>query len=110
MDGQLVARQYGQYRHEDDVDFILQENDVNVVSFWCDLFLNYSGCKELSKLSVLLLSLSPNTCDCERGFSVLNFVKNEYRCKLTSENVNACIAVGMERRTVDDFPFVKFVK
>ena len=110
MDGQLVARQYGQYMHEDDVDFILQENDVNVVSFWCDLFLNYSGCKELSKLSVLLLSLSPNTCDCERGFSVLNFVKNEYRCKLTSENVNACIAVGMERRTVDDFPFVKFVK
>ena len=87
MDDQLIRQQYGLYRHDDDVDYIFQENDSNTVWFWCDLFMNYPTYKELSKLSILILTLSPNTCDCERGFSVLNFVKNEYRCRLTSETL-----------------------
>ena len=73
----------------------LEENDNDITSFWCDIYCNFSEYKELSKLSILILTLSPNTCDCERGFSTLNYVKNEYRSKLTNQNLNACMAVGL---------------
>ena len=39
---------------------------------------------ELAKLALLLLSISPDSVACERGFSCMNFIKNEYRSRLTS--------------------------
>ena len=34
--------------------------------------------KELASLAMLLLSISPTSVICERGFSVMNYVKNQY--------------------------------
>ena len=109
FDSGLICQQYTRFRNDDDLGFIFEENDNDITSFWCDIYCNFSEYKELSKLSILILTLSPNTCDCERGFSTLNYVKNEYRSKLTNQNLNACMAVGLEERSVSSFPFEKFV-
>ena len=52
---------------------------------------------------------APTSVICERGFSVMNYVKNEYRSRLTQENLNATVAIAMADYTVGTFPFQKLL-
>ena len=61
-------------------------------------------------LAILIMTITPNTCDCEHGFSCMNYVKNELRTAMTETTLNACMAVGLEKRSVKDFPFVQLLK
>ena len=77
----------------------------DIVKFWWHLCNNKGDeYKELSSLALLLLSIS-----CERGFSIMNYAKNEYRSVLTQENLNACLAVCMCSLSVQTFPFHMFL-
>ena len=118
FDFDAVERGYHSYRNDDLLDYLYDEKYRkesggeavdNVVGFWCDLYQNFPEYKELAKLAILLLTLTPDTCECERGFSVMNHVKNELRTAMTDTTLNACMAVGLEKRSLNDFPFLKLL-
>ena len=54
---------------------------------------------------MLVMTITPDTCECERGFSCMNYVKNELRTAMTNTTLNGCMAVGLDQRNVDNFPF-----
>lgn len=92
------------YQNDSTLDFQYQLAQNDLVKFWSELHKDY---KELSSLALLLLIISPTSVICERGFSVMNYVKHEFRSVLTQENFNACMALAMTEHTVDSFPFSK---
>ena len=83
---------------------------IDPVVFWCQLY--EEG--DYKELALLLLSISPTSVLCERGFSTMracmNYVKNEFRSLLTQENLNACMSLGMTSHSVHTFPFHTFFK
>lgn len=113
FDHDAIERGYHSYRNDDLLDFLYEDkysantngDSDNIVGFWCELYCNFPEYKELSKLAILIMTITPDTCECERGFSTMNFVKNELRTAMTTETLNACMAVGLEERSMDDFPF-----
>ena len=62
-------------------------------------------------LCILLLTIhaliQPDVCDMERGFSVMNYIKNQHGTQLTQQHLNVAVAVAMDNRSVTDFPFNK---
>ena len=78
------------------------------MKFWCQLY-KEEDYKELASLAFKLLVISPTSIIYERGFSVMNYVKNEFRSLLTQTNLNACIAVAMTEETVETFPFLSLL-
>ena len=120
FDYNAVERGYHSYRNDDLLDFLYEvkyklahtaEGDVtdDIVGFWCDLYQNFPEYKELSKLAILIMTITPDTCECERGLSSMNYVKNELRTAMSEKTLNACMAVGLEKRSVNDFPFVELL-
>ena len=59
---------------------------------------------ELARLPLLIYAISPDSVTCERGFSIMNYIKNQYRSRLTQNKLNACMALAMDERSVEDFP------
>ena len=106
FDSNVLKSQYRLYINDTTLDFQYELCAKEYVRFWCKL---YSGeeFKELATLALLLLTISPTSVICERGFSVMNYVKNEFRSVLTQENLNACMALA---HTVDTFPFTELLK
>ena len=76
------------------------------VVFFLKLY-NEEEYNELARLALLIYAISPDSVACERGFSSMNYIKNQHRTRLTQEKLNACMALSMDTRTVDDFPYAK---
>ena len=103
-----IRMQYSLFKNDGtlDVQFSLCKDDT--VKFWCLLY-DGDEYRELASLALFLLSISPTSVICERGFSVMNYVKNHYYSVLSQENLNACMAISMTSQTVRDFPFNQFL-
>lgn len=103
----LVHKQYRNYCHDSTLDFLF---DVpcggNSVKFFVKLF-SEEEYSELARLALLIYTISPDTVTCERGFSAMNYIKNQYRSRLTQEKLNACMALAMDKRAVDNFPYYR---
>ena len=106
FDASLISTQYLMYQNDSSLDIAYGVCRNDQVKFWCELY-EGEDYKELASLAILLLSISPTSVICERGFSCMNYVKNEYRSVLTSENLNACMSIALCSYTVDTFPFVR---
>ena len=110
LDRASVLQEYALFRNDQTLDALLEvdarDGPVTPCTFWCQLY-KIGQYKELAKLAVLVMTLTPDTVECERGFSCMNYIKNELRSNLTATNLNAAIAIGSETRTVDEFPFEK---
>ena len=78
------------------------------MKFWCELYRG-DEYKELATVALLLLVISPTSVICERGFSIMNYIKNKYRSTLTQQSLNASMAIAMTDYTVDTFPFRKLL-
>ena len=106
----LVLQEYALFRNDESLDVLLQEDQsqdlVTPCQFWCRLY-KMGHYKELAKLAILIMTLLPDTVECERGFSCMNYIKNELRSTLTQANLNAAIAIGSERRSVSECPIEK---
>ena len=100
----VLAYQMKMYQNDSTIDFQYQLAENDLVKFWSELH-KEEDYKELSSLALLLLVISPTSVVCERGFSVMNYVKNEFRAVLTQENLNACMSLAMTEHTIDSFPF-----
>ena len=93
FDFNAVKRGYHSYRKDDLLDYLYEEKykepcsggevTENVVGFWSDLYQNFPEYKDIAKLALLLMAITPDTCEGERGFSVMNHVKNELRTAMT---------------------------
>ena len=71
FDYNAVERGYHSYRNDDLLDFLYEdkcklahsaEGDItdDIVGFWCDLYQNFLEYKELSKLAILIMTITPN--------------------------------------------------
>ena len=78
LDRASVLQEYA--RNDQTLDALLEidASDVPVTPcrFWCQLY-KIGQYKELAKLAVLVMTLTPDTVECERGFSCMNYIKNE---------------------------------
>ena len=109
FDSNVLKSQYRLYINDTTQDFQYELCAKDYVRFCCKLF-SGEEFKELATLALLLLTISPTSVICERGFSVMNYVKNEFRSVLTQENLNACMALALTDHTVDTFPFTELLK
>ena len=106
FDSNVLKSQYRLYINDTTLDFQYELCAKDYVRFWFKLYLG----EELATLAILLLTISPTSVICEREFSVMNYVKNEFRSVLTQENLNACMALALTDHTVDTFPFTELLK
>ena len=106
FDSSLIATQYSMYCYDTSLDFAYEVSNKDHVKFWCELY-ETDEYKELATLAILLLSISPTSVICERGFSSMNYIKNEFRSVMTQENLNACMAISLCKYKVDTFPFCR---
>ena len=81
------------YENDSSLDFSYELCQKNKVTFWCELY-ESDDYKDLAKLAILLLTVSPSSVICERGFSSMNYIKNEFRSVLSQENLNACMSIA----------------
>lgn len=109
FDAHQLTSQYEVFRNDVSIDFEYQQCNRDNVKFWCEVY-GGDAYKELAMMALLLLVISPTSVICERGFSTMNYVKNEYRSRLTQENLNASMAIAMADYTVETFPFKKLLK
>jgi hypothetical protein len=52
-------------------------------------------------LAIILLCMSPDTVECERGFSTVNL----YSTRLNQDNLHARLSILLDSRTLDTFPW-----
>ena len=83
-----ITKQYRKYCYDRTLDFLYEvSSNRNPVSF----FIKLSGDEdysELARIALLIYSLSPDSVACERGFSSMKYVKNQYRTRLTQEKLH----------------------
>ena len=104
FDGGMLASQHRLYQNDLALDFQYELFGKDHVRFWCQLY-KQEEYLQLAPLVLLLLVISPTSVLCERGFSVMNYVKNEFRSVLTQQNLNASMALAMTKYNVETFPF-----
>ena len=76
-----LQRQYKMYLFNGSLDFLFTDTcKQDITKFFLYLF-KKEQFSELARL--VLLTVSPDSVACERGFSVMNYVKNEHRTSLT---------------------------
>ena len=104
-----VHKQYRTYCHDTTLDFLYEVTcNSNPVAFFVKLY-NEEEYNELARLALLVLVISPDSVACERGFSTMNFIKNQYRTRLTQDKLNVCMALAMDTRDVVNFPYHKLL-
>jgi hypothetical protein len=106
FDVSVIATQYAMYQNDSSLDLSYDVCQQDQVKFWCE---QYEGedYRELASLAILLLTIAPTSVICERGFSSMNYIKNEFRSVLTQQNLNACMSIALCKYTVDTFPFYR---
>ena len=109
FDCSVLSSQYRLYENDVTISFQYELCGKDHIKFWCELYMGEEY-KELASLALLLLVISPTSVICERGFSVMNYVKSEYRSALTHQNLNAAMSIAMTAYTVDTFPFSQLLK
>ena len=104
----VLTSQYKLFPNDTTVDFQFELVSKDNVKFWCALQKG-DEYMELELLALLLmvisLVISPTSVLCERGFSVMNYVKSEFRSVLTQQHLNACMGIAMTDFTIETFPF-----
>ena len=82
-DETLVNNLYYKYRVDKVLDMVyMEESKESAVAFFSHLY-NHNEYSEFAKLCIHLLTISPDSVECERAISNLNTLKNKYRTCLT---------------------------
>ena len=105
-----VLQAYKLYRFDDTLDELFQGRCAgNLVKFVCEIY-KLKEYQAFAQVLLLLLTIQPDTCEIERSFSCMNYVKNERRSCLTSEHLNAAVALALDNRSLETFPLEKCFK
>lgn len=57
----------------------------------------------LSKLITIIAVLPTSTASCERGFSIMNLLKNKFRSSLQTDSLNHLMMINMNGPSLEDF-------
>ena len=109
FDCNVLSSQHRLYVNDTTLHFQYELCGEDYIKFWCKLYMD-DEFQQLARLALLLLTISPTSVICERGFSVMNYVKNEFRSLLTQTNLNACMAIALTNYSVDTFPSMELLK
>ena len=109
FDKHLTIKQFKMYKYDTFlVEYFEEVCEEDVVVFWCHMYkLRAAEFGEKAKLAILILCVSPDNLETERGVSVLNLQKTDLRNRLTEESLDAVIGVGLDTRKLAEFPFHK---
>ena len=81
-------------------------NELKEIDFWILIYELYNQkYSNLCKLVMIKLLMPMTTVSCERGFSALNFVKNEYRSRLSEDNLDKALRIAIEGPALENFDF-----
>ena len=98
------------FRYDDELDFMYNvKGKRDLCTFSVNLY-KMPEYKEFAKICIMLFTFSPDTVEVERGFRSLNYIKNQFRNWLSEQNANAAMSLSMQKTSVMDFPFEKFLK
>ena len=102
----LCIQQYRMFVSDSTLDFVFECTcKKDSAAFFIHLYNESEEYCQLAKLALLIFCISPDSVACERGFSCMNYVKNQFRSRLTSDNLNAALALAQDCRSLDTFPF-----
>ena len=65
--------------------------------------------QNIKVLVKIMLSISPTTAECERGFSKMNIIKSEKRTSMQYDSLASLIRIGCDGPTMEDFQAVPAV-
>ena len=105
---QTTKLQYSSYRNDDSLDFVFLNCDKHADVFFHQL----SQMPEYSQFGLLaqtLLCMSPDTVECECGFSRMNLTKNKFSIRLVQSNLDAQLTVSMDKRSLSTFPGLRLI-
>ena len=54
----------------------------------------------------IFLCMSPDTVECERGFSRMNLTKNKFSTRLVQSDLDARLTVSMDKRSLSTLPLL----
>lgn len=99
-----VETTYSSYRNDDSLDFVFLNCNKRADVFFHQLsqMPDYS---QFGLLAQTLLCMSPDTVECERGFSRMNMTKNKFSTRLVQSNLDARLTVSMDKRSLSTFPW-----
>ena len=94
-DETLVINQYYKYRVDKVLDMVyVEECKESAVAFFSHLYNNYSEYSEFAKLCIHLLTISPDSVECERAISNLNTLKKQISYMLDPQAPTGCPTSG----------------
>ena len=104
VNASVAKQQFSVYRNDDSLDFLLLNCDQQTDKFFATLA-QMSEYDQFGLLAIILLCMSPDTVECERGFSSMNLTKDRFANRLTQENLHARLTVFLDNRTLHAFPW-----
>ncbi|CAM2112985.1 unnamed protein product [Caretta caretta] len=113
IDSSKVEMEYTLYCKDDAVKTLFNSNRCgsHVIKLWCLLLKSSeSDLSDLERFSLLLLTLSPDTCCCERRFSHMNSIKTSTRNHFENCWVDACLRIATSRTSTKDFDLAAVVR
>ena len=104
VDSAVAMTQYSVYRNDDSLDFLYLNCERKPDTFFCTIA-KMSEYSQFGLLAIILLCMSPDTVECERGFSTVNLTKDRFSTRLNQENLHARLSIVLDCRTLDTFPW-----
>ena len=104
VDATVAKMQYSVYRNDDSLKFLYLNCGKKPDAFFCKIAA-MPEYNQFGLLATILLCMSPDTVECERGFSSVNFTKDKFSTRLSQENLNARLSIVLDSRTLDSFPW-----
>lgn len=104
----VANRQYSVYRNDDSVDYVYLHCEKQPDTFFCRLA-QMPEYDQFGLLAITLMCMSPDTVECERGFSCMNLTKDKCATRLSGDNLQSRLAVFLDPRTLSSFPFEDIV-
>lgn len=65
---------------------------------------NMENLSEFFKLAQIYACIPPSSCECERDFSLMNYIKDERRNRIKEKKLNICMKVKKSKYTLDNLP------
>ena len=104
VDSVFAKMQYTVYRNDDSLDFLYLNCERKPDLFFCRIS-KMTEYDQFGLLAIIPLCMSPDTVECECGFSTVNLTKDRYSTRLNQENLHARLSILLDCRTLDTFPW-----
>ena len=101
----LTAKmQYSAYRNDDSLEYLYLNSGKSADVFFHKLS-KMPEYDQFGLLTLIIMCMSPDTVECERGFSNMNLTKDKISTSLAQANLDARLTVFNDKRTLATFPW-----